>query len=76
VTLSGGPAWFAPHPRCPVHGRMSLVPRPERGDGTLGPLSYRCAGWDGEGCDHVVAEGELEWQRLGVLEPMEITIAP
>ena len=52
--------WFAPAPTCPVHGPM-------RHD--FARCAWRCAGFDGEGCDQVVTDEEVvktaDWQQLG-----------
>ncbi len=47
---------WAPLPRCPVHGQMSL--REGR---------WVCHGFDGEGCPHVLELDEADWQRIGEL---------
>lgn len=46
-------------PRCPVHGQMQYQPRP-----APQPSKFTCAGWDGEGCPHVVIVCDLDWQPV------------
>lgn len=55
--------WSAPIPRCPVHAGP---------DGDGGQMSFdfaadawRCAGWDGEGCDYRVTSEQQDWTALG-----------
>jgi hypothetical protein len=63
LTLGPGPIWISPEPRCPVHGQM-------RED--LAASAWTCAGWDGEGCDHVVRNEDREPVLIGIAGPMTI----
>jgi hypothetical protein len=33
---------------------------------------WRCAGFDGEGCDRVVTDEEIEWRHLGRIGPVSV----
>jgi hypothetical protein len=51
--------WVAPLPRCPAHGGMHYdAPH----------CQWVCHGWDGEGCDHVVGDDQLAYERAGTAE--------
>lgn len=63
LQLGPGPVWIMPEQACPVHGQM-------RED--FARDSWTCAGWDGEGCDHVVRNEDRELVRIGVAGPMTI----
>lgn len=67
VKIPVGEAWYAPHPRCPEHGKMSPRREPD------GEMRYHCPGWDGEGCDYVVGEDELDWRPLSQENAAELT---
>lgn len=62
-----GETWYAPHPRCPAHGKMGPGREPD------GEVTFHCRGWDGEGCGHVVGEDELDWRPLPPGRAAEIT---
>jgi hypothetical protein len=59
--LVNGMVYTAPQPRCPVHGQMHL---------DFAMDTWRCKGFDGEGCDFTVTMEELERQMtpLGTVD--------
>lgn len=63
LLLGPGPAWIIPEPECPVHGRMREDFARDR---------WACAGWDGEGCEHVVRNEDRESVYIGIASPMTI----
>lgn len=63
--LGAGPAWIAAEPRCPVHGQM-------RED--FARDTWTCAGFDGEGCDHVVRNEDRELVLIGTAGPVRISM--
>lgn len=62
-----GDAYFATEPTCPTHGRMKWIhPSHSIGGGwKVYTASYWiCHGFDGEGCDHVVHERDMNWMEV------------
>lgn len=68
--------WIAPHPRCPVHGQMTLITQPPQPFRELPPRHWECRGWDGEGCGHVVTDEELDWRLAGPAEGLSLKFGP
>lgn len=57
IQSGAGQAYIKSAPRCPVHhGQM-------REDFAMD--QWTCAGWDGEGCDHVVRNEDVPWVHIG-----------
>lgn len=57
-----GDMYIAVIPQCPHHGKMKWV-HPEV-NGVLAASYWICHGFDGEGCDHVVHEKDMDWTRI------------
>jgi hypothetical protein len=64
LVFGGGMVFIVPEPKCPVHGQMREDFAGDR---------WICAGWDGEGCDHVARNEDLEAVRIAA-GPVRITI--
>ena len=60
--------WFAPHPECPVHGKMTPDPAAPPGE-----PRWLCHGFDGEGCPAVTDWTEVEWQPLGTVGEIQLS---
>jgi hypothetical protein len=67
MILGSGPIYIAAEPRCPVHGQMRE---------NFETDTWTCAGWDGEGCDHVVRNEDREPVHIGTAGPMRIRVDP
>lgn len=63
LLLGPGPAYIMPEPECPVHGQMRE---------NFARDSWTCAGFDGEGCGHVVRNEDRELMHIGTAGPMTI----
>jgi hypothetical protein len=62
VEYGQGQLYLMPDPVCPAHGQMHQ---------DFAMDQWTCAGWDGEGCDHVVTNEE-RWRDakpLGTADP-------
>lgn len=47
--------YYAAEPHCPTHGKMHH---------SSALCAYICHGFDGEGCDYVVREKDLDWREF------------
>lgn len=63
LIMGSGPVYMAAEPRCPVHGQMREEFAMDR---------WTCAGFDGEGCDHVVRNEDHDLTQIAVAGPMTI----
>ena len=66
-----GDAYIAVIPDCPTHGTMHRVQAKRAlGNGwyVLEAAYWVCHGFDGEGCDHVVDDKDLDWHPMGEAE--------
>lgn len=66
LLFGSGPVYIAADPRCPVHGQM-------RED--FAADSWTCAGFDGEGCDHVIRNEDRELTQIAIAGPMRIKVS-
>ena len=77
VIISGpGSLYVRPEPRCPTHGQMkrrvACDPAP---DGGTVVEAWTCAGFDGEGCDHVRLGSDVPWTYLGESDGIELSLS-
>jgi len=46
-------------PRCPTHGQMHF---------DMPCDMWRCRGFDGEGCEYMVAMEDIQWEHIGWID--------